>query len=105
MHHDKFTDTNNNKPGIISFYNCTKSGVDALDMKCGVYSANRKTRRWALVIFYHMIALSCSNAYVVHRKYDETRNIRRFDFRSKLGLSLIAIIFVDVSKFQTYLKV
>lgn len=44
MHHHKFTDTNNSKPEIISFYNCTKSGVDTLDMKCSVYSANRKKK-------------------------------------------------------------
>lgn len=88
MHSSEFTDKNNDKPEVISFYNATKSGVDTLDYKCSIYSANRRTRRWPLAIFYHLISLSCANSHILHSCIQHTK-MDRFDFMKALGLSLI----------------
>ena len=65
MHHTPYTDVRSGKPEIISFYNATKSGVDTLDQKCSNYSANRRTRRWPLAVFYHIMAEASSNAFTL----------------------------------------
>lgn len=88
MHRSEFTDKGNNKPEIISFYNATKSGVDTLDYKCSNYSTNRRTRRWPLAIFCHLISLSCANSHVVYSSI-QPQKIERFDFMKAIGMSLI----------------
>ena len=88
MHHVDYTDAMTGKPEIITFYNATKSGVDTLDMKCSNYSANRRTRRWPLAIFYHLLAVSCSNGYVLYEHFEKADKMSRFDFMKVLGLSM-----------------
>lgn len=41
-----------NKPEIVSYYNYTKAGTDALDQKAQHYSADRKINRWPMAVFY-----------------------------------------------------
>ena len=86
MHHSEFADQKSNKPEMISFYNSTKSGIDTLDMKCSNYSANRRTRRWPLAIFYYLISVSCSNAYVMYLHKDK---LASFEFMKSLDISLL----------------
>lgn len=40
------------KPELIHFYNSPKSAVDISNQMCATYSTCRKTRRWALRLFY-----------------------------------------------------
>lgn len=89
MDHSPFFDEQVQKPEIISFYNATKSGIDTLDMKCSNYSANRKTRRWPLAVFYHMIAMACSNAHILHSMYSGNEKMLRYDFNRAVAMSLI----------------
>ncbi|XP_049946608.1 piggyBac transposable element-derived protein 4-like [Schistocerca serialis cubense] len=89
MHHSNYTDVSNDKPEIISFYNATKSGIDTLDMKCSVYSTNRKTRRWPLAIFYHMVAMAGSNASILYGLFGEKKTVSRFDFLKRVSLYLV----------------
>jgi hypothetical protein len=86
MYHSEFADQKSNKPEMISFYNSTKSGIDTLDMKCSNYSGNRRTRRWPLAIFYYLISVSCSNAYVM---YQHKGKLTRFEFVKSIGKSLL----------------
>lgn len=88
MHSSEFTDIDNDKPEVISFYNATKSGVDTLDYKCSIYSANRRTRRWPLAIFYHLISLSCANSHVLYSSIQPAK-MDRFSFMKEIGLSLV----------------
>lgn len=43
------------KPEIILHYNDTKSGVDVVDKLCASYNVARATRKWPMVIFYHLL--------------------------------------------------
>lgn len=43
------------KPDIITLYNVTKGGVDKVDEMVGRYTVARKTRRWPLRIFFHVV--------------------------------------------------
>ncbi|KAJ8877808.1 hypothetical protein PR048_022266 [Dryococelus australis] len=87
MHHSEFNDTSTGKPEIISFYDATKPGVDALDMKCSNYSTNRKTRRWPLAIFYYILAMCGPSAYVLYNMYSKAEKFSRYEFVKNLGIS------------------
>lgn len=65
MHHEEAVDEISNKPEIIEFYNSTKGGVDALDLKCSNYSCSRRTRRWPNAIFGAIVNISVANGYVI----------------------------------------
>nr|XP_023015977.1 uncharacterized protein LOC111505409 [Leptinotarsa decemlineata] len=73
MHHSECFDEGVNKPEIIGFYNATKGGVDTLDMKCNNYCANRKTRRWPLAVFYHLLAVAGSNGHTLHAMFKDSK--------------------------------
>ena len=53
------------KPEVISYYNATKGGVDAMDQKVRWFTFKRKTRRWPLAILYCMLDISALNAFII----------------------------------------
>ena len=69
-------DTSNEqrKPEVILTYNETKAGVDTMDQMTRTYSCKRKTRRWPLVVFYNILAISATNAYVIWKALNPNWN-------------------------------
>ncbi|KAK4325091.1 hypothetical protein Pmani_004247 [Petrolisthes manimaculis] len=53
------------KPKIIHYYNKTKGGVDLLDMMCGRYSCSKKTQRWPLFLFYGVLNIVVTIAFIL----------------------------------------
>ncbi|KAJ8869320.1 hypothetical protein PR048_030895 [Dryococelus australis] len=53
------------KPEIITYYNGTKGGIDALDKECANYSTGRWAKRWPMAIFYHLLDISAVNSIVL----------------------------------------
>lgn len=89
MHDTIETNQAKNKPEIISFYNSTKAGVDLLDMKCAIFSANRKTRRWPMAIFCRLVSIASVNAFIVYMSFRGNGLMNRFDFIKELAHDLI----------------
>lgn len=89
MHNTIETNNLKKKPEMICFYNSTKAGVDLLDMKCAVFSSNRKTRRWPLAVFYRLINICSVNSFIVFMSYKGTPMMERFKFIKSLGKDLI----------------
>ena len=82
MHHGKTIDPDSGdaqKPEIIIFYNCTKGGVDIVDEMCGTYSTARKTNRWPLSAFFHLLDVVGVNSFVISscNKKEGQRLMRR----------------------------
>ncbi|XP_070710531.1 piggyBac transposable element-derived protein 4-like [Pempheris klunzingeri] len=81
------------KPQIILDYNKCKGAVDHLDQVCGTYSCRRQTRRWPMSLFYHMLDVSCYNAYVlftaVDPSWNSAKNYRRRLFLEQVGRALV----------------
>ncbi|XP_071055064.1 piggyBac transposable element-derived protein 4-like [Onthophagus taurus] len=75
------------KPEVILFYNDTKSRVDVVDKLCGTYHVGRTTRRWPMVIFYHLMNTAGINARVILLGNNKIFYQRR-DFLKKLSLKL-----------------
>ncbi|GBP30941.1 PiggyBac transposable element-derived protein 4 [Eumeta japonica] len=93
MHHAAHIDPYSNdqqKPEIIMYYNSTKGGVDTNDHLCGTYSVGRRTKRWPLAIFFHLINVTGINALVIHRaNTDKSSTHVRRHFLRQLSVELV----------------
>lgn len=90
MHNQEGFDDNVQKPEIISYYNSTKGGVDALDEKCSVYSTGRRTRHGPLAIFYSLLDISSVNLYVFYNSFKNYKQMTRSDFLKSLAFELVS---------------
>lgn len=81
--------TEDDKPEIISFYNATKAGVDALDEKCTKYNCTRRSRRWPLTIFYTLLNISLVNGYVLFSSFPGNPAMSRYEYIRDLSLQLM----------------
>lgn len=88
MHHTASVDQNTKKPEMILYYNETKIGVDLLDQRCSNYSTSRRTQRWPVTIFYRMLDISASNAYVISFSNQAQKTKSRFKFLKQLAEQL-----------------
>lgn len=82
-------DDRDKKPEIIEFYNQTKSGVDVVDKLCATYNVARSTRRWPMVIFYHLLNVAAINARIIFLG-NKNEYISRREYLKKLSLSLVS---------------
>nr|XP_022908427.1 uncharacterized protein LOC111419790 [Onthophagus taurus] len=92
MHQDQKINKENKKPDIITDYNNTKAGVDALDQLCANYSVSRRTRRWPMIIFYAILNIAGVNAAVIlhcNTKIDPVDQLIRRQLLKKLGMALV----------------
>lgn len=91
MHHDSRIDLTTGeklKPEIVTFYNETKSGVDAVDKLCATYSVSRNTNRWPMAVFYTLLNIAGINAYVVYKDNQNEEIKHRRHFIKYLALEL-----------------
>ncbi|GBP92640.1 PiggyBac transposable element-derived protein 4 [Eumeta japonica] len=88
MHHTASVDQSTQKPEIILYYNHTKIGVDLLNQRCSNYSTSRRTRRWPLNIFYRLLDISSSYAYIIYCSNQAQKTESRFKFLKWLAQQL-----------------
>jgi len=89
MHHQNEFDEDVQKPEIISYYNRTKGGVDALDEKCSVYCTGRRTRRWLMAIFFRLLDISSVNSFILYNSFKNDTILSRSDFMKRLAFELV----------------
>lgn len=89
MHNTGSVDKSINKAEIISFYNSTKRGVDALDEKCAKHSSSRRTQRWPMAIFVRMLDISGVNSHVLYTSFRNNPHIEKADFIKNLAGELV----------------
>lgn len=87
-HHTEAVDDKTKKPIMIVDYNHSKGGVDEIDKKCSIYSSSRKTRRWPMAIFYRILDLAGTNAFVLYESCPGAK-LRRGDFILSLARELV----------------
>lgn len=79
-------------PNIIKEYNRHMGGVDLLDSIVGRYKILLRSKRWYIRLFYHLLDLSVSNAWLLYRRAakdngnNNTKNAA--DFRLELANTL-----------------
>lgn len=72
------------KPLPIVQYNAHMKGVDRMDQMLAYYPCERKTLRWNLKIFVHVLQMFLVNAYHLHNMYTTGSKLSLYDFRLKL---------------------
>lgn len=77
------------KPNIVADYNQFMSGVDRADQMLSYYSTPRKTIRWYLKLFFHLLDICIWNACWLYKKVTK-KNISYLQFRNEIITALIA---------------
>lgn len=72
---------------MILYYNHTKGGVDTNDQMCAKYNVGRRTKRWPMVIFYHLLNVAGINALVIYKANVE-QGISSREFLKHLAVDL-----------------
>lgn len=91
---DKVSDSEHDyKPDIIMHYNKTKGAVDTTDKLAKEYTTQRKSNRWPMAIFYHMLDIAAINSYKlwIHKnpEWEKNRLDKRRMFLLELGQQLV----------------
>ena len=60
-------------PDSIKLYNAYMGGVDLFDFRRKTYSCSRKSKKWWLRLFYFLVDMATTNAYII---YKEQRNVK-----------------------------
>jgi hypothetical protein len=76
------------KPQCVVDYNKSMGGVDKNDQMSKYYTVTRKCSKWWRKVYFHMLNLSITNSYLLHRKYSAVK-LSHHDFRKSLALSLV----------------
>lgn len=81
------------KPDIILHYNSTKGAVDTVDKMAKQYSCQRKTNRWPMAIFQHLLDIAGINAFklwtIKNPEWKKKQLDRRRLFLLQLGKDLM----------------
>lgn len=82
------------KPHTILDYNQMKYPVDVVDQMVNTFSTRRKTRRWPLLMFFHITDLCALNAYLIwvkrHPNWKLAQSVhRRSIYLKELALELM----------------
>ena len=86
--HNVFSNVEDNKTEANMFYNASKGGVDSFDQMCAHNDIGRKTRRWPLCIFYGLLNIVMTNAWVIFTSRPANRLKSRHDFSQDLAYNL-----------------
>uniref|UniRef100_A0AAV2JMM5 PiggyBac transposable element-derived protein domain-containing protein n=1 Tax=Knipowitschia caucasica TaxID=637954 RepID=A0AAV2JMM5_KNICA len=83
-----------NWPIAVGEYNSYMGGVDTSDQMLGTNSVHRKTRRWYITVFQHLLDIAVTNSFIIAKELSKTRSERlptRQDFQEELAASLIGV--------------
>lgn len=86
---DYFTKKLIQKPNIVLSYNNNMGGVDLSDQCITPYEIMRKSMKWYIKIFFHLLDLAIFNAFVVYNTLRPTRKLKFLCFRRKLARELL----------------
>ncbi|CAL9699749.1 unnamed protein product [Knipowitschia caucasica] len=82
------------RPTAVGEYNSYMGGVDTSDQMLGTNSVHRKTRRWYITVFQHLLDIAVTNSFIIAKELSKTRSERlptRQDFQEELAASLIGV--------------
>lgn len=88
-------------PQIIREYNAHMGGVDLMDGLMGRYHIHAKTMNVIMRVFYHLVDMACTNAFILHRRVqaekrmhsscdEELEPIELPDFRIRIAEGLVS---------------
>lgn len=85
------------KPNIVVDYNDNMSGIDRGDQMVSYYSTPRKTIRWYMKLFFHLLDIALWNGHYIYKKI--TQKPKTFlEFRNDIILALTRLDVPDTSR-------
>ena len=76
-------------PESMLQYNAYMGGVDRGDQVRGYYSCRTKSRKFYKYIFYFLLDVAITNAFILHKECNPNHRMKIKDFRLKLATQLI----------------
>ena len=64
----EFGEAEKKKPEKMEFYNKRKCGLDMADQMARQYSVKASTHWWPIAVFYNILDLAGTNAFVLYKK-------------------------------------
>jgi hypothetical protein len=55
-------------PKSVQLYNKYMGGVDLFDFRRKTYSCSRKSKKWWLRLFYFLLGMATTNAYIIYKE-------------------------------------
>ena len=83
----KITRDSRKKPNVITLYDCTKGGVDVMDMISSNLSTRIQSRRWPLNALAFVLDTARSNAQTILKDNNNDGNRSSFQFAWEIGES------------------
>ena len=77
-------------PESIKLYNAYMGGVDLFDFRRKTYSCSRKSKKWWLRLFYFLVDMAVTNAYIVYRESPNSEKLTQKDFVLQVADRLIS---------------
>ena len=79
------------QPAIVDDYNRNMQAVDVNDEQMRNYELHRRSLNWPRKLFFHMLNMAITNAYLLYRKAmkGEPKRLSHLDFRAKIAADLI----------------
>ncbi|XP_033847302.1 piggyBac transposable element-derived protein 4-like [Periophthalmus magnuspinnatus] len=82
------------RPTAVGEYNRYMGGVDTSDQLLGTNTVHRKTRRWYITVFQHMLDMAVTNSFIIFKEMSTIRGERpptRQDFQEMLTSQLLGV--------------
>lgn len=82
------------RPTAVQEYNRFMGGVNTSDQMLGTHSVHRKTKRWYMTVFQHMVDIAVTNSYIISKQLAATRGERaptRQQFQEELCAQLFKV--------------
>jgi len=72
------------KPKTVLEYNPTMGGVDKLDKRIKPYQSHRKTVKWYIKVFFHLIDIAVYNSYILYTKIPPQKEVTYINYLNSL---------------------
>uniref|UniRef100_A0A8C7X1T9 PiggyBac transposable element-derived protein domain-containing protein n=1 Tax=Oryzias sinensis TaxID=183150 RepID=A0A8C7X1T9_9TELE len=82
------------RPTAVSEFNKYMGGVDTSGQMLTTNSVHRKTRRWDVTVFQHLLDIAVTNSYIIQKELSsalEQKPLSRQDFQEQLCAELLGV--------------
>jgi hypothetical protein len=76
------------QPSLVKSYNVNMGGVDVMDKLLSTYRPSIVGKKWYFPLISHMLNVSVTNAWVIHKTANSTP-MSHIDFRREVAMALL----------------
>nr|CAI5850239.1 unnamed protein product [Callosobruchus analis] len=104
LHDTDTVDELTGKPIQIADYNSTKGGVDIVDLMCSRITTSRRTQRWQINFFFHLLDIAGINSFRIFQMNNPFDKTIRRRYLYNLSLELMQENLKERAKLQSLHK-